>query len=206
VNLLITMVLGGVWHGAGWGFLVWGAYHGLLLVLNHGWRALRRRIDWPVTAAERLLFWPVTFAAVTVGWVFFRATSLQGALTMVRAMFGVTPVSSADVLDQIPGLWHTVVETPPEQAMLAVLDLADVHLASHPILGTLHGLLWLPPLLVLATLGPTSQRAVTAIVLAARHRGRPRWLAAAAAAICAILFLLGLYRLNHVTEFLYFQF
>jgi alginate O-acetyltransferase complex protein AlgI len=206
VNLLITMVLGGIWHGAGFGFALWGAFHGLLLIANHGWRALRRQIDVPVTAPERWLFWPLTFATVTIGWVFFRATTWQGSLTMLSAMFGSTHISSADVFDHAATVWTVLTQTPLSTLALAVLDLADVELPAHPVLGTWHGVLWLLPLLFIATLGPTSQRAVTVLVVAARRRGVTRWLAVSGASLCAILFLLGLYRLNHVTEFLYFQF
>jgi alginate O-acetyltransferase complex protein AlgI len=206
VNLLITMVLGGIWHGAGFGFALWGAFHGLLLIANHGWRALRRQIDAPVTAPERWLFWPLTFAMVTIGWVFFRATTWQGSLTMLSAMFGNTSVSSADVFDHAATVWTVLTQTPLSSLALAVLDLAEVQLPSHPILGTWHGILWLLPLLLVATLGPTSQRAVTILIVAARRRDVTRWLAVSGACLCAILFLLGLYRLNHVTEFLYFQF
>src|SRR5438477_10215145 len=46
LNLMATMVLGGLWHGAGWTFVAWGALHGAYLVLNHGWRAMRARLGW----------------------------------------------------------------------------------------------------------------------------------------------------------------
>jgi D-alanyl-lipoteichoic acid acyltransferase DltB (MBOAT superfamily) len=87
-NLLLTMLLGGLWHGAGWTFVVWGGVHGLFLVVNHGWRALRsggRPSSPPSRAAARAL----TFAAVVVAWVFFRAESLAAALEMLGAMFGL---------------------------------------------------------------------------------------------------------------------
>lgn len=42
-NLMLTMLLGGLWHGAAWTFVLWGAVHGILLAVNHGWRALRSR-------------------------------------------------------------------------------------------------------------------------------------------------------------------
>jgi alginate O-acetyltransferase complex protein AlgI len=206
LNLFITMVLGGLWHGAGWGFLVWGALHGAMLMINHGWRALRRHIALPVSQAERWAFWPLTFVAVTIGWVFFRATSLGGALSMLSAMAGLTDVPSSDVLDGLPSAWHTLTDRSPFHMLLAIIDLADIRLPAHAVLGTLHGLLWLPPLLLLSALGPTSQRIAVSTLMLARRGGAARGLAAVAAALCAMLFLLGLYRLNHVTEFLYFQF
>jgi alginate O-acetyltransferase complex protein AlgI len=45
-NLAVTMLLGGLWHGAAWSFVLWGAVHGLMLVVNHGWHYLRRRVCW----------------------------------------------------------------------------------------------------------------------------------------------------------------
>lgn len=84
-NLLVTMLLGGLWHGAGWTFVLWGGLHGLYLVINHGWQALptRCRQLLPRSAAGSL-----TFFAVVIAWVFFRAASIKEALTMLNAMSG----------------------------------------------------------------------------------------------------------------------
>ena len=87
VNLMLTMLLGGLWHGAGWTFAVWGALHGLYLMINHGWRALRggRRAT---TVVGKLACTAVTFFAVLIAWVFFRAESFDAASRMLSAMFG----------------------------------------------------------------------------------------------------------------------
>lgn len=82
VNLMITMLLGGLWHGAGWTFVVWGGLHGLYLVVNHAWRRLG--IEMPDYAGRVL-----TFLAVVVGWVIFRARSLADALELLKAMAGL---------------------------------------------------------------------------------------------------------------------
>lgn len=82
VNLMITMLLGGLWHGAGWTFVIWGGLHGLYLVLNHAWRRLN--IEMPDYAGRAL-----TFLAVLVGWVFFRADSPGDAVEMLKAMLGL---------------------------------------------------------------------------------------------------------------------
>jgi|SRR5581483_2879401 len=86
-NLFVTMLLGGLWHGAAWTFVVWGGYHGALLVVH-------RAIPWPAWTGRRALR-PVrvvlTFGLVCVGWVFFRAPSLGGAGTMLAQMFVPTP-------------------------------------------------------------------------------------------------------------------
>jgi alginate O-acetyltransferase complex protein AlgI len=92
VNLLLTMLLGGLWHGAGWTFVLWGAAHGLLLVLNHGWRALRRRIGPAAPLGGlpgRLAAVALTFTCVVGTWVLFRAETLPAAGRMLRAMSGV---------------------------------------------------------------------------------------------------------------------
>lgn len=87
-NLLLTMLLGGLWHGAGWTFVIWGGLHGVYLVVNHLWQGARRRLGFERTtaaggAAARIL----TFGCVIVAWVFFRAESFSTATEMLRAMF-----------------------------------------------------------------------------------------------------------------------
>src|SRR6185436_13098060 len=92
VNLMVTMLLGGLWHGAAWTFVIWGGLHGVYLVINHAWQAAAGRIagssrwlDSRLATAAGVL---VTFVAVTLAWTFFRATSLDAALRMLTAMSG----------------------------------------------------------------------------------------------------------------------
>lgn len=90
LNLLITMLLGGLWHGANWTFLVWGGLHGVYLIINHTWQGLLTRLGWtsrPV-AAYRLLAGGLTFTAVVVAWVFFRAESIPAASRIIDGMLG----------------------------------------------------------------------------------------------------------------------
>jgi len=84
LNLMVTMLLGGFWHGAGWTFILWGALHGLYLVVNTAWqRAWVRPINrWWSRAIARL----VTLGAVMLGWVFFRAETVDGALNMLAGL------------------------------------------------------------------------------------------------------------------------
>ncbi|MDB5293504.1 MAG: acetyltransferase [Phycisphaerales bacterium] len=79
VNLMLTMLIGGIWHGAGWTFAVWGLYHGVLLTVNHAWA--RTKIPLPSLLARLL-----TFVAVVVGWVVFRAKDLGVAGRLLRTM------------------------------------------------------------------------------------------------------------------------
>jgi alginate O-acetyltransferase complex protein AlgI len=97
INLMVTMLLGGLWHGAGWNFLVWGGLHGLYLSINHlwrGWRGGKAR-----TSASGLttkgLSWVVTFLAVVIAWVFFRAKTMAGAWLMLGSLLGFEAGSSA---------------------------------------------------------------------------------------------------------------
>jgi alginate O-acetyltransferase complex protein AlgI len=80
-NLMVTMLLGGLWHGASWTFVIWGGLHGVLLSINHLWRQARRELP-------SALSWPLTFVAVLVGWVFFRARSFERAGEILCAMIG----------------------------------------------------------------------------------------------------------------------
>jgi len=81
LNLLVTFVLGGLWHGAAWTFVCWGAVHGLGLCCLRVWS----RAGY---ALPRVAAWAVTFLFVTASWVFFRANSLDDAFAMLRAMAG----------------------------------------------------------------------------------------------------------------------
>jgi alginate O-acetyltransferase complex protein AlgI len=97
VNLLVTMLLGGLWHGAGWNFLVWGGLHGLYLSINHLWRGWRS--SKPEVSMAGLMVkaacWAITFFAVVVAWVFFRAKTAAGAWQMLQGLFGAEAGSSA---------------------------------------------------------------------------------------------------------------
>jgi D-alanyl-lipoteichoic acid acyltransferase DltB (MBOAT superfamily) len=91
LNLMVTMLLGGLWHGANWTFVVWGGLHGVYLALNHAWRALRpNREPGPVARSASTL---TTFLAVVVAWVFFRAESIGGAKHVLEAMAGMNGVA-----------------------------------------------------------------------------------------------------------------
>lgn len=81
-NLMLTMLLGGLWHGAEWTFLIWGLYHGILLIVD---RAFPRR-GWFATPASKPLWTALTFLCVCIGWVFFRAHRLQDAGTILTRM------------------------------------------------------------------------------------------------------------------------
>ncbi|HTN49848.1 MAG TPA: MBOAT family O-acyltransferase, partial [Burkholderiaceae bacterium] len=87
-NLMLTMLIGGLWHGAEWTFVFWGGLHGAYLVINHGWRSLRGRVSTAVGRGERALATLVTFVAVVVAWVFFRASDFTSAASILNGMAG----------------------------------------------------------------------------------------------------------------------
>jgi D-alanyl-lipoteichoic acid acyltransferase DltB (MBOAT superfamily) len=120
VNLMITMVLGGLWHGAGWGFILWGALHGLFLVFNHLWRSLRPAQEASALghAASVLL----TFLVVVIAWIPFRAHSLHGAVHDLRGMAGLNGVSElpgAEITAWLGGGLAIVWFLPNTQELLA---------------------------------------------------------------------------------------
>ncbi len=87
LNLFLTMLLGGIWHGAGWTFAVWGALHGAYLMLCAGFGTLRAR--WGVPALPRFIAATLTFAVVVFAWVPFRAPTIAGTREIWRAMLGL---------------------------------------------------------------------------------------------------------------------
>jgi alginate O-acetyltransferase complex protein AlgI len=113
-NLLITMVLGGLWHGASWHFVVWGAFHGTGLILCHSYDHWLKNSSSTVTGFLRqlhstatggVLSMLLTFVFVLVGWVFFRAETMAEALNVLHGMFAPQAVTSgvlAEVLAQHP--------------------------------------------------------------------------------------------------------
>ena len=80
-NLIVTMLLGGLWHGANWTFILWGGMHGIFLVTAHLWQRIARR-----RLSMRSLEWALTFFAVVFAWVMFRASSVSDAVSIYSAM------------------------------------------------------------------------------------------------------------------------
>ncbi len=110
INLMLTMVLGGLWHGASWTFVVWGALHGAYLAANHAWHTL-----WPPSpnaapaSISTICTATLTFLAVVAGWVLFRAHTLHGAGVIFSGMLGQNGFElPAQVASMIPGLGRHV--------------------------------------------------------------------------------------------------
>jgi len=86
-NLLLTFVLGGLWHGAGWTFVIWGALHGAAMVVQRVWHEFARPL--PSWAG-----WVLTFVFVNIAWVFFRANTLDDAWSLVQGMAGLHGIAA----------------------------------------------------------------------------------------------------------------
>lgn len=96
-NLMTTMVLGGLWHGAGWNFIVWGFLHGIYLTIHQAWASVAQRLRLPTHSfAWKWIATLITFAAVCAAWVFFRAPDMATAVTILRGMHGGFGVALPD--------------------------------------------------------------------------------------------------------------
>ncbi len=211
-NLSATMLLGGLWHGAGWNFVIWGALHGLYLTLHQVWLNLLSLLGFNPGASKLYKFfsWSLTFLLVVVGWVFFRATTFEGAIAMLYGMFGFNGVElpsgvvtrlglTRDLLDQL-GIdinlrsgqafaytWAWIIFLFP--CVLLLPNTQDIFSSVKASLSQLKfdktSALW--------PLHSSVQKMV--------WRQTTRW-----AIVCAIALSLGFMTLMQVSEFLYFQF
>jgi alginate O-acetyltransferase complex protein AlgI len=87
VNLVITMLLGGLWHGASWTFVLWGLYHGLGLTIHKRWREYRARSG-ATSGLPAPVGWLLTYGFVCAGWILFRAPDLGVAATVFGRLIG----------------------------------------------------------------------------------------------------------------------
>ena len=84
-NLFTTFLLGGIWHGAGWTFVFWGALHGMALMIHRVWQKVGVKLP-------TILAWFLTFNFVNIAWVFFRAKEWDDAIKVLSGMFGLSEV------------------------------------------------------------------------------------------------------------------
>lgn len=199
VNLLMTMALGGLWHGAGWTFVAWGMLHGAYLCINHGWAALVPKAATKSTA-YRVAAWILTFVAVVAGWVFFRAASFEGAWRILEGMAGFNGIALPAGLVAYLG---------PFGAWLTAHGFSDVSLSGQQFVLAWS---WIVVLLGVVLTGPNSQQ-----ILCRYHpaqgcglqavRRRHVWrMSRGWAVVSGVAFAFALFALPRVSEFLYFQF
>ena len=210
VNLLATMLIGGLWHGAGWTFVAWGGLHGLYLIINHGWRSLSKRLPWSVeTRMERAAGGALTFIAVVVAWVFFRADRFATAWRIVAGMLGKHGVSMPKSLGhQIAAISHSMHwKLHKLYKSDGLTPLMNMSAMAYAMVGLGCVLVWFCPNLpqIFSEYRPTWDQWVD-------NQGAVGWIhwrptAPWALAISA-LFIVCLYYMatSRVSEFLYFQF
>ncbi len=208
VNLLATMVLGGFWHGAGWTFIIWGAIHGVALSLNHLWRTSGPRAWLRVPGPLRAIIgWALTFSVAIFGWVYFRAHDVPSAHRLFAAMAGLTWAAIWELLGAAQVSFATVWALGWRDCLLATLGLAATMPPAHGLTSQMQFLLGLPWLLALSVGGPT---ALSLACLVRRDVGARAFLVRTRGVVLvtaiAVLFFACLGKLNHATEFLYFQF
>ena len=190
--LTVTMALGGLWHGAGWTFVIWGLLHGGYLAINHLWRAIVARTRSPESVEDappkwrglclRALSVVITFLAVSFAWVFFRAPDLDSAMSLASAMLGF-------------GTWHEV-------ALLTrgIVPMFPIYLA----------IVWLLPNNMELFQSAGAALHVEDYRNAQRRPLRPRWLpfrvSAGWAVVTALVFICAWFALSNLSPFIYFQF
>jgi alginate O-acetyltransferase complex protein AlgI len=111
-SLMSTMLLGGLWHGAAWTFLLWGGLHGIYLLINHRWRNLKRSAA--SATIGKVLGWVTTMLCIVFSWVLFRAESIEGAGNLLAGMVGlhgfVLPTEYLGYLNHLAGLGNYLVK------------------------------------------------------------------------------------------------
>ena len=179
LNLATTMVLGGLWHGANWTFVLWGTLHGVYLMVHHGFRAAlgeSRHAALQRVAAWRGLAWVLTLLAVVVAWVLFRAETLGGAGRVLQGMVAGSVGQDAHPLLWNAGLhWHT-------------------------------GALWCAVLGAVALWAPNSNRIGDRLLWQLRERPQTRPLVGGAALVAVLGLLVVNSARDSVSAFIYFNF
>jgi D-alanyl-lipoteichoic acid acyltransferase DltB (MBOAT superfamily) len=186
VNLIVTMALGGLWHGAAWGFVLWGLFHGTGLAIQHGWQAF-----WSKNRPNRPTGWPaapsiwagraLTLLFVMVGWVLFRSADVPTAQHVLAAMFGLgpAPVAGSPLLVKAKTWWW---------------------------LGALLAFVWWLPNTV-EIMGRHTRLPAPAGADTSAPRGWLRWeITARWACLAGLLLALSILGLSRAGEFLYYNF
>lgn len=207
-NILLVMLLGGLWHGAGWTFVIWGGLHGLFIAANHAYRThLRDALGLP-SGFSKLSGWLLTILCVIFAWVAFRATSIDGVVTIWMAMIGL-----GDGLTVLPGRY--VDQLGDLAPRLLAIGVTFDNTVLRPLFDIPRTVVWLAGLTVIVLAMPNSADLVRrwrpAIGLPAfRDRSLieigkllPYGLGFA---LLTAVFVGSLFAMRGYSEFLYFQF
>ena len=179
LNLLITMLIGGLWHGANWTFVVWGGYHGALLVMNHVLCGVTKNII-PDQVKHA-----TTFFLVAVGWVIFRSESIAAAIKYYKYM-----LNFQDYL-LLPEGWLKLAKFLP----------ITLKTSEMPYFFGKSELFYLACLMVVSAYGLNSQEIVVKLLFL-----NERWKKLTVFIFIFYLFMLCLYNADGQSEFIYFQF
>ena len=203
-SVMITMFLCGLWHGAGWTYIVFGILHGVYLCVNQAWRMLRKRLGQNRKRATRLgtvAAVALTFSAWLVGLAFFRADSVPHALQIVGGMFGMNGVA---LPDHWLAKWGAL-----GQGLMALGVPFDN--ARGLVTGGLIN--WIVILLAIAWFAPNTQQIMARFdpaLLLPRDMQPARYLAwrpsVALGLLVAAVAFASIVNLHRQSEFLYFQF
>jgi alginate O-acetyltransferase complex protein AlgI len=183
LNVLVTFVIGGLWHGAGWTFVVWGFLHGVANVLHRLWRVANAKLTRP-------LAWLATFCFVVVCWVFFRAKTLADAAGILKGMIGLNGV-------MLPKSF----EGPLSRLKSHGIQFSSGYMDK--VLGTQTGITGVPPFVVVMT--------IVFLLICSLMRNSDElterlvpntW----TLILAAVLFVVSVLSMNKVTAFLYFNF
>jgi D-alanyl-lipoteichoic acid acyltransferase DltB (MBOAT superfamily) len=203
LNLFATMLLGGLWHGAGWTFVIWGGLHGLYLSINHAWLYLLTTLgyaDKKPNSIWQFFSMLLTFFVVILGWVFFRAPDVKTALDIISGMLGLhgfifpnglLPQNLALILEQ-----HGIT-----CGRLAVFSSVEG--------GTTAMILWIAVLWASVWLLPNTQEILGRYepALDTHSTGKLQWQPKLAwLIIISVMLIYTLIEMGKVSEFLYFQF
>ncbi|MEQ8434573.1 MAG: MBOAT family protein [Oceanicaulis sp.] len=183
-NLLLTMLLGGLWHGASWTFVIWGAMHGVALSISRAWA----RLNIPMPS---ILAWTITFLFVVFAWVFFRASSFADGLLIASKMLGMSDAS-------LPQSWATMISS-----TLDHLGVVGVELVGTETVIPVEGWLVVAVILLVVTQCPNSHQIVEKIQSGTGWRNSVRIGCIGAIGCLAVKRLM---ESSAPSEFLYFQF
>lgn len=212
VNLMITMLLGGLWHGANWTFVVWGGLHGIYLVVNHVWQSVvAGRVPTQGIPARtyKLVATLLTFLCVVVAWIFFRAESFASAMLLLKGCFGYGGISLPSKLGTFADSLGYL-----ENFRTSGVTFGGVFL-NIPGLGSVGGIVPFARLLVLGLLivwfVPNSQQIFNYVEQTGKKvrlfTGKISWQPRPIVGlIMGCVFCLAISQLDKVSTFLYYQF
>jgi len=97
LNIFITFLIGGIWHGAGWTFVLWGSMHGIALIIHRIWKLIGVKLP-------KIIAWFITFNFINITWIFFRANNFKDALKVLKGMFTL----NGDTINKLKNIYDPI--------------------------------------------------------------------------------------------------